>query len=124
MYYDDYFDEDCESRFGGGDGSDGGDGVGGTGQSGLKALKGQYVRIRMRRTGWMIAQVIDYKHGTQLLELNVFTIGSPQPQYMMINARSISALVPLGYNPPAEIGTGYPSQGGYLGQGGYSGRYF
>jgi len=128
MYYDhftygnyDYdYDYDYDLRYGGGEGFGGGEGYGGGG--GLAGLKGQYVRIRVKRMGWMVAQVLGYKRRTQLVELNVFTPGSIQPQYMMINAQSISAIIPLGYQMPSDIGSGIPGQDGYTSQGGYTGQ--
>ncbi|MCF6800472.1 hypothetical protein L1M59_30650 [Bacillus sp. ET1] len=117
MYYDNLYNDDL--RFDGGESYGGGQGYG----SGLKQFKGQYIRVRIRRMGWVIAQVIDYKHRTQLLELNVYSGGTPQ--YMMINVRDIGTLIPLGYSAPPEIyGSGTPSPGGYPGApspGGYPG---
>ncbi|MCR8927517.1 hypothetical protein NLI92_002910, partial [Priestia megaterium] len=116
MYYDNSFYEDdsmydlydYDLRFdaGGGSGSGGG--------SGIQGLVNQYVRIRISGVkGWKIAKVLGYKRRTQLVELSVFTAGSPQPQYMMVNVRSVKALVPLGYNIPPELsGSGMPDTSG------------
>jgi hypothetical protein len=84
-----------EPEFGGGD---------------LSRLKGQFIHARVRGMGWVIAQVLNYRGRSQLLELNIYLGGVPQ--YMLVNTRDISTLIPLGYQPPPELLGSMGSQGG------------
>jgi len=69
----------------------------------IAQYKGQYIRTSITGFGVVYAQLTDYNPTTGTVDLNVyFTPGRP-PQFMQVNRKDLTAIVPLGYQPPPEI---------------------
>ncbi|MCY7850099.1 hypothetical protein [Bacillus haynesii] len=69
----------------------------------LAQYRGQYIRTSITGFGVVIAQLTDYNPTTGTVDLNVyFTPGRP-PSFMRVNRQDLTAIVPLGFQPPPEI---------------------
>lgn len=69
----------------------------------IAQYRGQYIRTSITGYGVVTAQLTDYNPTTGTVDLNVyFTPGRP-PSFMRVNRQDLTAIVPLGFQPPPEI---------------------